>query len=67
MMASDVPCGGDAFECCSCPPQYRHDASMHEEFRAWEGETGSPRICSVCSKSAANGGKCGGGAPEAEA
>lgn len=61
-MPSDVPCSGDAFECRSCPPQYRYDTAMHEEFRAWERRTGSPKVCSVCAKSASNGGKCGGGA-----
>lgn len=49
-MASDVPCGGDAWE--SMP--YIDDDGAAYETTYSEG-------CQGCAKSAANGGKCGGG------
>lgn len=53
-MPSDIPCGGDAWESM---PYIDGDgvASTYSEG------------CQGCVKSAANGGKCGGGAPEVDA
>lgn len=58
-MPSDVPCGGDAFEC-------KEDVCCRPTDPEWGIHPTMP-LCEQCAKSARNGGRCGGGAPEVEA
>ena len=57
MATSDTPCGGDAFQ--TAPVFVANENATYESTLS-EG-------CKGCIKSAANDGKCGGGAPEVDA